>query len=117
MAGSEHSEQGGTELGRQRKRLAGYYKALGSSFRISILQELRKAEAGQDEEFSGLSPNKLKDTFGVSVNGVSYHFRALLKAGLVEERPGRPVRGAYEHFYRIKPELREWVDARLIEFA
>lgn len=47
-----------------------------------------------------LSPVQFRDP-GTSVSLVAYHFRALLKAGLLERAGTAPRRGATEHFYRL----------------
>jgi DNA-binding transcriptional ArsR family regulator len=41
-----------------------------------------------------------------SVSLVSYHFRALLKAGLLEPAGTAAKRGATEHFYRLTTKAR-----------
>src|SRR3954452_24223911 len=63
--------------------------------------EILKAAASRDR----LSPVQFRDD-GTSVSLVSYHFRALLKAGLLEAAGTAPRRGATEHFYRLAREAR-----------
>jgi DNA-binding transcriptional ArsR family regulator len=58
--------------------------------------EILQAAATRDR----LSPVQFGDD-GTSVSLVSYHFRALLKAGLLEAAGTAPRRGATEHFYRL----------------
>jgi hypothetical protein len=43
---------------------------------------------------------------GTSVSLVSYHFRARLKAGLLEPAGTAARRGATEHFYRLAKDAR-----------
>jgi DNA-binding transcriptional ArsR family regulator len=52
-----------------------------------------------------LSPVQFQEP-GTSVSLVSYHFRALLKAGLLERAGTAPRRGATEHFYRLSRRAR-----------
>ncbi len=63
--------------------------------------EILEAAAGRDR----LSPVQFQQA-GVSVSRVSYHFRALLKAGLLERAGTAPRRGATEHFYRLSRQAR-----------
>ena len=58
--------------------------------------QILEAMASRDR----LSPVQFKDP-GSSVSLVSYHFRALLKAGLLERAGTAPRRGATEHFYKL----------------
>jgi DNA-binding transcriptional ArsR family regulator len=53
-----------------------------------------------------LSPVQFRED-GISVSLVSYHFRALLKAGLLEAAGTAPRRGATEHFYRLAKHARD----------
>jgi hypothetical protein len=55
-----------------------------------------EAAAGRDR----LSPVQFNDG-ATSVSLVAYHFRALHKAGLLEQAGTAPKRGATEHFYRL----------------
>lgn len=52
-----------------------------------------------------LSPVQFRDG-GSSVSLVAYHFRALLKVGLLERAGTAPRRGATEHFYRLSRRAR-----------
>jgi DNA-binding transcriptional ArsR family regulator len=52
-----------------------------------------------------LSPVQFREA-GTSVSLVAYHFRALLKAGLLERAGTAPRRGATEHFYRLSRRAR-----------
>jgi hypothetical protein len=58
--------------------------------------EILEAAAATDR----LSPVQFQSA-GDSVSRVAYHFRALLKAGLLERAGTAPRRGATEHFYRL----------------
>lgn len=68
-------------------------KALAHPMRVKILAALNKWV---------LSPSGFAKRFGLKLQNVSYHFRALQKYGCIEEVESRPVRGAIEHFYRAK---------------
>jgi DNA-binding transcriptional ArsR family regulator len=46
------------------------------------------------------SPAELAIELGENLGNISYHVRALLRAGAVELVDERPVRGAMEHFYK-----------------
>ena len=63
--------------------------ALSHPLRLSVMR------AATDE----ISPKKLADAFGESVQLVSYHVRILRDAGLLELTRTEPRRGAVEHFY------------------
>ena len=63
--------------------------------------EILEAAASRDR----LSPVQFQDS-GDSVSRVAYHFRALLKAGLLERAGTAPRRGATEHFYRLSSKAR-----------
>jgi DNA-binding transcriptional ArsR family regulator len=62
--------------------------------------EILQAAATRDR----LSPVQFDG--GRSVSLVSYHFRALLKAGLLEPAGTAARRGATEHFYRLAKDAR-----------
>jgi DNA-binding transcriptional ArsR family regulator len=63
--------------------------------------EILEAVAARDR----LSPVQFQGP-GQSVSRVAYHFRALLKAGLLERAGTAPRRGATEHFYRLAKKAR-----------
>jgi len=69
-------------------------RALAHPMRAEILDLLTERTA---------SPNQLKDLIDRGLSHVSYHARALEKAGAIELVDQRPVRGATEHFYRATP--------------
>jgi DNA-binding transcriptional ArsR family regulator len=79
--------------------LAQALSAGGHETRMRILLAARDF-ARHGKKFS---PASLEKPTGESLNRLSYHVRILAKAGLLEARGGRPVRGAYEHFYALSP--------------
>lgn len=81
-------------------RLVSLWEALsagGHETRIRILLAAR-------EHGPKISPASLAEPTGETLNRLSYHVRILAKAGLLVARGGRPVRGAYEHFYTLSPQ-------------
>ncbi len=44
---------------------------------------------------------------GEAVSRVAYHFRALRRAGLLEQAGSATRRGAVEHFYRLAADARD----------
>lgn len=64
------------------------------------LRILERAAETPDER---LSPVELAAEFGQPLENVSYHFRALRKAGLLQPAGTTPVRGAVQHHYRVAP--------------
>jgi DNA-binding transcriptional ArsR family regulator len=52
-----------------------------------------------------LSPSTAGRTLDEPVANASYHFKVLIRAGLIELERSRPVRGAVEHIYKADPEL------------
>ena len=72
------------------------WKGVAEATLHPIQVEILEAASSRDR----LSPVQFKDE-GTSVSLVAYHFRALLKAGLLERAGTAPRRGATEHFYRL----------------
>jgi hypothetical protein len=64
------------------------------SLRVSILEVL-SIDGGRT-----LSPKDLSVELQAPLSTVNYHVTELAKAGLLELRGERQVRGAVEHFYR-----------------
>lgn len=52
------------------------------------------------KEQEALSPSKTAARLDVHLSVVSYHYRELVKAGVLRLAFTRPRRGAAEHFYR-----------------
>jgi DNA-binding transcriptional ArsR family regulator len=65
---------------------------------VQILEEAAARDRLSPVQFGGEN---------ASVSLVSYHFRALLKAGLLERAGTAPRRGATEHFYRLSRRARD----------
>jgi DNA-binding transcriptional ArsR family regulator len=80
--------------------LAQALSAGGHETRMRILLAAR--DLGRNGQ--KFSPASLEKPTGESLNRLSYHVRILAKAGLLEARGARPVRGAYEHFYALSPD-------------
>jgi DNA-binding transcriptional ArsR family regulator len=80
--------------------LAEPLSAGGHETRMRILLAARDLGRSGKEKFS---PASLEKPTGETLNRLSYHVKILAKAGLLEARGGRPVRGAYEHFYTLSP--------------
>jgi DNA-binding transcriptional ArsR family regulator len=49
-----------------------------------------------------ISPRELADQLGEPVNDVAYHVRRLRDLGVIELAGTQPVRGATQHFYRLR---------------
>jgi hypothetical protein len=64
---------------------------------VEILEALATVDRLSPVQFHG---------YGSSVSRVAYHFRALLKAQLLEPAGTSPRRGATEHFYRLSRSAR-----------
>ena len=80
-------------------------KALAHPLRVRILRILESRTA---------SPNELANELGAPLPNVSYHVRALARAGLAELVRTTPRRGAVEHYYRaighVRVSNRAWAD-------
>jgi DNA-binding transcriptional ArsR family regulator len=66
-------------------------KAMAHPVRVQALSILNERVA---------SPSDIAEELGLPIGRVSYHVRALLDLGCIEEVETRPVRGALEHRYR-----------------
>lgn len=66
-------------------------KALSHPVRIKALQMMSEGVA---------SPSDVAKALQIPVANVSYHVKALVRLGCIEEVEQRPVRGAIEHRYR-----------------
>jgi DNA-binding transcriptional ArsR family regulator len=77
-------------------------KALAHPLRVRILRVLEVRTA---------SPNEISNEIGAPLANVSYHVRALERAGLIELKRTTPRRGAVEHYYRAIGRLRVTDDA------
>jgi predicted ArsR family transcriptional regulator len=71
-------------------------RATAHPLRISIL-EILGMDGGRT-----LSPSYLSQELQIPLSNTNYHVTELAKAGLIELVRKRPVRGATEHFYRIR---------------
>jgi DNA-binding transcriptional ArsR family regulator len=80
-------------------------KALAHPLRVRILRILESRTA---------SPNELANELGAPLPNVSYHVRALARAGLAELVRTTPRRGAVEHYYRaighVRVSNKAWAD-------
>jgi DNA-binding transcriptional ArsR family regulator len=77
------------------------WKSVAGATLHPLQVEILEAAAVRDR----LSPVQFQGG-GSSVSRVAYHFRALLKAGLLERAGTAPRRGATEHFYRLSKAAR-----------
>jgi DNA-binding transcriptional ArsR family regulator len=91
MAASSHSTQD-------------LFVALGHPTRRRILREMAGGPPA--------SPRELTERIGDTLSNVSYHFRVLAEAGVLELVSTRPVRGSTQHFYGMSIDA-EWARAVL----
>jgi DNA-binding transcriptional ArsR family regulator len=73
----------------------GLFQAMSHPLRVQILGDLSLPGAIW-------SPSDYAEVVRLPLSNVAYHFRELLKFGLVEIFKEEPVRGSMEHFYRAK---------------
>jgi DNA-binding transcriptional ArsR family regulator len=71
------------------------FQAMSHPLRVQILGDLSLPGATW-------SPSDYAEEVRIPLSKVAYHFRELLKFGLIEVCRERPVRGSVEHFYRAK---------------
>jgi hypothetical protein len=64
---------------------------------------LRLLENAAQDPSGRFSPAEKAEEWGESLGNLSYHVRALHKAGLLKKAGTTPVRGAVKHFYAISP--------------
>lgn len=76
-------------------------RATAHPLRISIL-EILGLDGGRT-----LSPSDLSMELQIPLSNTNYHVTELAKAGLIELVAQRQVRGATEHFYRIRSGRKE----------
>ncbi|HEY0317988.1 MAG TPA: helix-turn-helix domain-containing protein [Solirubrobacterales bacterium] len=76
-------------------------RALTHPTRISILMRMNAPRRR-------ISPRGYCDETGGLLSNVSYHFRCLNKAGLIELVDERPVRGSMQHFYEPVDRAMAW---------
>jgi DNA-binding transcriptional ArsR family regulator len=69
-------------------------KAVAHPIRREILRRLEGNANG------GLSPKILAKELSQPLGDVSYHFRTLVEAGILQLTKTEPRRGALEHFYK-----------------
>jgi DNA-binding transcriptional ArsR family regulator len=69
---------------------------------VGILRELRRGEK---------SPGEMATALGHPLGVVSYHVRMLRDYGAVELTRTEPRRGALQHFYAARKEVREMLKA------
>lgn len=84
----------------EKEQLAELARALhagGHRFRVRILLAARDFTRADRK----VSPVELATATGIALSNVSYHVKILEKSGLLVSCGGRPVRGAYEHFYAL----------------
>lgn len=81
-------------------------KAMSHPLRVQALTILNERVA---------SPSDIAAELGMPIGRVSYHVRALLDLGCIEEVETRPVRGALEHLYRAVRRPLTYTDLRLDE--
>jgi len=80
------------------------FVALGHPTRRRILREM---EGGPPA-----SPRELTERLDDTLSNVSYHFRVLAEAGVLELVSTRPVRGSTQHFYGMQIDA-DWARAVL----
>jgi DNA-binding transcriptional ArsR family regulator len=57
------------------------------------------------------SPSEISKLVDESLGAVAYHVRTMSKAGLLRKAGERRVRGAVEHYYSLKADVRDQVVA------
>lgn len=72
-------------------------KALSHPLRVEILERLSEERA---------SPKEMAESIGIGISALSYHFRALSRAGYIQLVHEEQRRGAVAHFYEITPVVR-----------
>jgi DNA-binding transcriptional ArsR family regulator len=80
------------------------FVALGHPTRRQILREMSGGPPA--------SPRELTERLGDTLSNISYHFRVLAEAGVLELVSTRPVRGSTQHFYGMSIEA-DWAQAVL----
>lgn len=70
------------------------------SLRVKLLEAIARAS-------QPCSPVQLSNAFDMPIGNVSYHVKALAKAGLIEIDREVPRRGALEHLYRLAPKAEQ----------
>jgi DNA-binding transcriptional ArsR family regulator len=73
-----------------------FARALEHPLRRRILRSAAERDEAQ-------SPSQTSSLYDIHISNVSYHYRVLVEADLLELAYTRPVRGAAEHFYRPVP--------------
>ncbi len=86
-------------------------RATAHPLRISIL-EILGMDGGRT-----LSPSDLSQELQIPLSNTNYHVTELAKAGLIELTGQRQVRGATEHFYRIRRAAKDGAKPRGGELA
>lgn len=76
-------------------------QALSHPTRVRILMALNSPRRR-------VSPAEFHQETGLTLNHVSYHFRALEKAGCIEEVASKPRRGAVEHYFEAVESAMAW---------
>ncbi len=71
-----------------------------SALKHPLRRRILRSAIDQDDP---LSPSQTSSLYDVPISNVSYHYRVLVEAELLELAYTRPVRGATEHFYRPEP--------------
>lgn len=82
-------DEGGGEVDQQ------IVRALAHPLRVEILRLLEKGPN---------SPSQISDVLDERLGNVTYHVKVLVQCGCIELYETRPVRGAVEHFYKMKPQ-------------
>jgi DNA-binding transcriptional ArsR family regulator len=102
----ENGSNGGapsTGGGSPAAQLAQLGRALGHPLRVEILTALLDREES--------SPRELAGELGEPLGTVSYHVRYLVSLEMLELQRMVPRRGAVQHFYSLKDELRRLLPA------
>lgn len=84
----------------------GLARATAHPLRISVLEVLSRGGGRV------LSPVELSRELELPLSNTNYHVRELAKTGMIEPAGQRPVRGATEHFYRLRGHSGQRPEAR-----
>jgi DNA-binding transcriptional ArsR family regulator len=82
-------------------KIAATVKVIAYPLRITIIRKMRASD-------HPWSPVRMAEDLGLALGNVSYHMRALEKAGAIGEVGTTPRRGALEHFYSPRHRSKAW---------
>lgn len=78
---------------------------LSHEYRVLIVESLKASPTGE------ISPVRVAKPNGLKSSDVNYHVKQLVKGGVVEPTRVDTQGGCIEHFYRLRPDLRDSLPA------